>query len=107
MLKLTTMQQQVYNLLHEQLTAHGNISITRETIASHLNLSISTIRRATDFIIDNNLSKYNLDNIYAGYIGNFIYYSLQEIPDNISEVDIHVIQSLPCNFKYFEDEQEF
>lgn len=93
-LTLTKTQQQVYDLLHELLTVHGNVSITREAIAHKLNISISSVRRATDFITLNPLWKYGLDDIYSGYIGNFIYYSFNEYPEDIDEIDIHIIQRL-------------
>lgn len=92
--KLTLTQQQVYDFLYEQITAHGNVSITREAIAHKLNISISSVRRATDFITLNPLWKYGLDDIYSGYIGNFIYYSFNEYPEDIGEIDIHIIQWL-------------
>lgn len=106
-LKLTSTQQQVYDFLYEQISVHGNISISRTLLSDILNISLMSIRRATDFIINTNLKPYGLQNIYAGYIGNFLYYSFYEIPDDVSEVDVHIIQSYPKQMKIFEKEQDF
>ena len=109
-LKLTNIQQQVYDFLYEQISVHGNISVSRALLSDIFNISIMSARRATDFIIRTNLKPYGLQNIYAGYIGNFLYYSFKEIPDDVPEVDIHIIQSYPRQYSgtpLFQQEDDF
>lgn len=107
-MKLTPTIQKVYNLLNDQLTAHGNISITRTEIARVLNISTISAKRATDFITLNNMKPYGLKDIYSSYAGNLIIYSYKEIPDDIAEIDVHIIQHIQSSnsVSIFKEETE-
>lgn len=91
-LTLTPTVQKVYDFLNDQLTTHGNISITRVEIARVLNISLVSAKRATDFITLNSMKPYGLKDINTNYIGNLIVYSYDNIQDDIDEIDVHIIQ---------------
>lgn len=99
MLKLTASHQKVYDYLHELLTVHSNVSISKELLTAHLDLSLTTVRRAIDVITLGNMNKYGLDNIYSFYIGNMIVYSLNEFANIVNDMNIHVILNIPKEYK--------
>lgn len=113
--KLTDTEQKVYNYLHEQISVHGNISISRAVLAEGFGISEMTARRVTDFITLNNLKPFKLKQIYSAQIYNYIVYSFNKIPDveYIQELSIHMILKMPylgeskSQFQIFDNKLEF
>jgi len=88
---LNTTQQKVYDYLAEQLTGHEVISISKDTLSRKLKMSLSSVRRATDMELLENVDKINLKPIYSFYIGNLICYSYDKDACNRLEMDIHLL----------------
>lgn len=111
-LKLTETQQKIYNYLYEQISVHGNISISRKVLAEGFGVSEMTARRTTDFITLNPMKQYGLKQIYSAQILNYIVYSFNEFHEVslIDELSIHMILKMPYlgepkpPFQLFEDE---
>lgn len=113
--ELTETQQKIYNYLYEQISVHGNISISRNVLAEGFGISEMTARRATDFITLSPMKQYGLKQIYSAQILNYIVYSFDEFAEisSINELSIHMILKMPylgepkSPFQFFDNELEF